>query len=505
MVNQFQNNTTPPISAEPGVAFKTSWWTIKRKIGFSLALIAILSIITAVIGFYAARMSSWLTDQSIVSIQTTLLVLTGFVLIVGVVAFISITRAISTPIDELRSSAEHLASGRFNLTTKLFNNDEIGALAYIFNQMRIHLHQLVLKQEQRIDDLKSHNAKFNTSIKIGQALVENHDLSLLYKQAVNIIAEHFGFEHVGLFLLNDSGETASLISASSDVGSRLVDEKLSFSIYEDHILCQSINSREPCNSTSQENESIQYTPFELPYPCSQHAFPVRLGDQVLGVLDIHTFSKDQLTDENTEMLQWIANQLAIAINNAQMISEAQSALETYGRSYQQTSQESWAAFLQERPDWGYVYQSKDTTQLREKRDSEWSPNMRKAARTGQIVQDIEEQGITIAIPIKVRNRVVGVLDFKKGDPEASWTPEEVTILETLTEELGQALESAQLFEDTQRRAAREQLARQITDRIRRASTVESVVQTAVDELFQATGSSRHVFVRLEIPSSPQEE
>jgi hypothetical protein len=57
------------------------------------------------------------------------------------------------------------------------------------------------------------------------------------------------------------------------------------------------------------------------------------------------------------------------------------------------------------------------------------------------------------------------------------------------------LESARLYQEAQRRAARERLTREITDKMRRATDVEGIVQTVVDELFGALGTSR-AFVRL---------
>jgi GAF domain-containing protein len=83
-----------------------------------------------------------------------------------------------------------------------------------------------------------------------------------------------------------------------------------------------------------------------------------------------------------------------------------------------------------------------------------------------------------------------VLDTYKPEDAGRWTSEEIATLEEITEQLGAALESARLYQDTQRRAARERLTREITDELRRATSAERVVQTAVDELFRVLGTSR---------------
>jgi GAF domain-containing protein len=76
------------------------------------------------------------------------------------------------------------------------------------------------------------------------------------------------------------------------------------------------------------------------------------------------------------------------------------------------------------------------------------------------------------------------LRLSKGVEGGDWTTEEMALLETLTEQLGMALESARLYQDTQRRAARERLVNEITARIRSSMSLEAVLNSAVREISQ---------------------
>jgi GAF domain-containing protein len=96
--------------------------------------------------------------------------------------------------------------------------------------------------------------------------------------------------------------------------------------------------------------------------------------------------------------------------------------------------------------------------------------------------------VPLAIPVKVRGSVIGVIDTAKPAESGQWTPEEIVLAETLADQLGTALESARLYQDTQRRAAREQLTREITDNIRSAVSVEDALQRAIRELGRALGA-----------------
>ena len=114
--------------------------------------------------------------------------------------------------------------------------------------------------------------------------------------------------------------------------------------------------------------------------------------------------------------------------------------------------------------------------------------MREAEQTGKTVMGHEADGEgALAIPIYVRGQVIGVLRFGKGEDDTEWTPAEVTLLETLADRMGQSLEGARLYQDTQRRAARERLYGQVTSRVRETLDLEGVLRTAVDEMQQVLG------------------
>jgi GAF domain-containing protein len=92
-----------------------------------------------------------------------------------------------------------------------------------------------------------------------------------------------------------------------------------------------------------------------------------------------------------------------------------------------------------------------------------------------------------------------------GITPAEWTDAETTLLEAFAAGLEQTLESAQLFHETQRRAAREQAIRQVTERMRAAVDIEAILQTTVAELTRALGVPR-AYVRLgtEVGAQPSE-
>jgi GAF domain-containing protein len=111
-----------------------------------------------------------------------------------------------------------------------------------------------------------------------------------------------------------------------------------------------------------------------------------------------------------------------------------------------------------------------------------------AVRSGQTVAgDGETKGL--AVPVKTRGQVVGVIDAHLPDGAGEWTPQQRALLEALADQLGIALESAQLYFDAQLRAAREQRVGQITEGMQRAAGMQDLIQTTMQELQAALDTS----------------
>jgi GAF domain-containing protein len=183
------------------------------------------------------------------------------------------------------------------------------------------------------------------------------------------------------------------------------------------------------------------------------------------------------------VLQTLADQVAVAIDNARLFQQVQKSLDAERRAYGQLSREAWRDLMTAETELGFFSDARDTVPAGDL----WRPEMRTALRTGEITSG--DGGGRLAIPIKVRHEVVGVIDGRKSDG-AAWTSEEIDMLETLTEQLSVTLESARLYRDTQRRAERERLVADITSKVRASSDVEAIMRTAVRELGRAMNTDR---------------
>jgi GAF domain-containing protein len=108
--------------------------------------------------------------------------------------------------------------------------------------------------------------------------------------------------------------------------------------------------------------------------------------------------------------------------------------------------------------------------------------------------DLPDTRSEMALPLKVRGRVIGVLDVQSTQ-EAAFSEDDVAVLQTLADQLATAIENARLFEQAQRRVRRERLIREITAKVVSSTNLDTVLKTTAQELGKALGTS-HAVVRL---------
>ncbi len=107
-------------------------------------------------------------------------------------------------------------------------------------------------------------------------------------------------------------------------------------------------------------DSIHYKNPVLPETRSEMALPLSVGGKVLGVLDVQSTRSGAFTDEDASTLQIMADQIAIAIDNATLLAEGKEALETSRRAYGELSQEIWTKILATKPDIGFLATREDS-------------------------------------------------------------------------------------------------------------------------------------------------
>lgn len=415
------------------------------------------------------------------------------VLALAVVVSLVMARGISTPLSSLTAVSARIAHGELDLTATVTRHDEIGELAESFNSMTAQLRGLVSGLEERVAertrDLERYSAYLLASAEVGRAASSILDPEELTRQIVELIRERFDLYYVGLFIVSESRQWAVLRAGTGNAGKDMVARGHRIRVGQGMVgWC--IENAEARVALDVGEDAIRLRTAELPDTRSEAALPLRSRGQVAGALTVQDDRPGTFVGETLVALQIMADQVAVALDNARLFSESQRAFEAQRRVYGEISKRAWAHLAREQS-WSYRASDQGVFRL----DGRSRLEARQEVPAEGVVVTESESGATATVPIPVRGYDIGTLAFRKQDGNEGWSDQEIALLEALAEQLGDALESARLYRDTQRRAEREQLVGELSSHMRQTLDVESVLRTAVQEVREALGVPE-VVVRL---------
>jgi GAF domain-containing protein len=370
--------------------------------------------------------------------------------------------------------------------------------------LRASLEQRVVERTQ---ELERRSVQLQVATEVSRVVNSILDMEELIWQVAKLIQDRFNLYHVGLFLLDEVSEWAVYRAGSGEAGRELWERGFRLQVGGNSMVGWCTARAQP-RVAQDVHVDAMYVPHELvPQTLSEVSLPLIARGQVLGALSVQSDRTGTFDPITVAALQTMADQVAIAVDNARLYTESQQSLEASRRAYGQLSQRAWLDLLRSRVDWGYSFDQQTIGPVK----GDWQSEMIEALQTGQAVLHGPEhlasdgtenfegedglKGPALALPLKVRQDTIGVLGFYKEAGDRAWSPGEMDLLQRLVDQLGAALESAQLYQETQRRAAREQAIRQITERMRSAVEVETILQNTVSELAKALGVPR-AYVRL---------
>jgi len=345
---------------------------------------------------------------------------------------------------------------------------------------------LEVRIEERTKDLASRTSYLESAAEVSHAVSSIMSPDALASEVTELIKERFDLYYAGLFLVDQNNEWAVLKAGTGQAGQKMLANKHKIKIGEG-MIGWSIQHAESRIALDVGEDAVR---FENPYLLetrSEGALPLRSRGRVLGALTVQSTEEAAFDASIITTLQTMVDQIAIAFDNAELFVKAEEALLAERRAYGQLSQQAWQALTQNRSIPRFIVTEDGTANTISNPNK--SIDIVEVAKKGEFVQD---DNLTVVMPIKNRDYVLGGIKISKKKDSTPWSTEELTVIQTISEQLSVAVESARLFEETQRKAERERTITEISASISAASEVERVLQTTVEELGQRIGSARNI-------------
>jgi GAF domain-containing protein/HAMP domain-containing protein len=431
-----------------------------------------------------------ITEQTNASIVLALIATS-----IALLAAIGVSEVFVRPIRQLTSTAQQVASGNLNIQAKVYAQDEIGVLATTFNATTNQLRETLESLEQRVAERTAELEKTSIANKkqaellqtigdVTSIIASEQNIETLLPLITELVSERFGFYHAGIFLNDDTNLVAILRAANSEGGKRMLERRHRLRVGQEGIVGYVTGSGKNRIALDVGEDAVFFNNPDLPETRSEMALPLIARGRIIGALDIQSTISNAFSVQDAAILQVLADQVAIAIENARLYDETRQALaeiETLNRQY---LAEKWQGIAAKRTVLGFSHnlanETKPLTQLVEQEE------IHRAVQTGEVTISINSQDNkdkpAIAIPITIRGEVLATLHIQSNNPDRQWSASEIALLRTLADRIGAALETARLFEDAERRANKERLIGDVSAKIGASIDFQNILHTAVEEL-----------------------
>ncbi|MFZ5909574.1 MAG: cache domain-containing protein [Chloroflexota bacterium] len=407
--------------------------------------------------------------------------------VIGVATLVSwgVSNLLTSPLTKLTQTASEIASGNLaaqaSITTRV--KDEITTLAETLNTMSARLSDLISSLEERVQErtsaLQKRANQLQAVSEVARAAASIRDLGLLLSDITREISEQFGFYHTGIFLLDTSGQDVVLVAANSEGGQKMLARQHKLAVEPHSIVGFAASTQSARIALDTGADAVFFNNPDLPETRSEMALPLKVGQQLIGVLDVQSTETNAFSQEDIAVISTLADQVAVAIENSRSFTETQRALAKAEETYHKYFGQAWSQYTRQTKKTGYLYRDGTTLPL----DAPIAPSL------------MDSNDDKMSIPLVLRGQTMGMLEIKPKQTQRKWTDDELVLTKAAAERAALALESAYLLDEARRRATRERTISEITSKIGESVNVKNILRTAVEELGRAIPGSE-VSIRL---------
>jgi GAF domain-containing protein len=299
-----------------------------------------------------------------VTYATRAILLTGLgtLLAAGLLA-VGATRFLTGSIARLTAVANQVTAGNLKAQADVEVADEIGTLATAFNTMTSQLRGLIGSLEQRVAE-RTRNLEL--AAEVGRSVSQVRALDVMLKDAAEIIRSQFDLYYAQVYL-TDPGQTNLILqSGTGTVGAQLIGRGHRLPLDTESINGRAaIEKRPVIVADTAASSTFRPNPL-LPETRSEMAVPLLVGEKVVGVLDLQSKQAGALSPENLPAFEALAGQLAIAIQNANLLTETEQARAEVEKHARRLVRKGWDEHLDaiHKPEqFGFMFDHKAITPL----------------------------------------------------------------------------------------------------------------------------------------------
>ena len=390
-----------------------------------------------------------------------------------------------------------------------FNEDDLQFITSIANRVSTSIYNIRVLEESRKTAVQ-----FETAAEIARDISSSLDLDELLKKATDLIRSRFDFYHAAIFLKDLPGEFVVVREATGDAGAQMKRAGHKLGIGSKSVVGYVAGNGEPLIVNDTTRDATYYANPLLPETRAEAAIPLKVGERIVGVLDVQSKHGFSFGEDSLRTLQILADQLAIAVVNSELFAETQEHLAQHRLLHHITTTAASGTTLEEalqsavnglqvtlggdRVSIMLADREKKTLQVRASIGyseavyelhipigngiTGWAAAHRRTLRINNVHEDTRYIAGSanirseMAVPLIYRSELLGILNVESELPSA-YTETDEELLGTLGGSLAAIIANARLLEQIRAQAERERVLYEITDKIRRTTDMQTIITT----------------------------
>ncbi len=346
----------------------------------------------------------------------------------------------------------------------------------VFNAIQKLKRRLGTLEEDLTTQTYRYRRDLEVAARIGREMATLHDTDSLLKQTINLICDEFGYYHAQVFMADDLGLNAVLVHSRGSIGEMLLKNNFRIAIGSATMVGQTAQTGKSfvINDTDNPGQLPHRPNPLLPDTRAEMTLPLFVGGKVIGVLDIQSKVMGSFRQAELPTFRLIADQLAVAIYNAQLINQTGQRMEQIDQLNRRLTRMAW---------------EDSETNLAPERQYHY--NLLKV-QPGERPGGFDHEGV-LTSNINIRGETLGEINIE-AMPNYEFTEGDQVIMKSVADRVAVAIDNARLFQRTQNNLEETSKLYELSRYLNEANTLEDVIQAIIISVMpEAVGGQVWVF------------
>lgn len=436
--------------------------------------------------------------------QFLLFSLTYFLVFAGGLLFIAYTTSHNlSPLPALLETARQYVQAEQpdpDQTPGAPSTDELNQLQISIQRLRQQLASQVSELEQRVAErtrsLERRSLQLQTAAEVARDVASAQNLDTLLNQAVELIRSRFNLYYTAVFLVDELNLYAHLRAGTGSAGENMLAAGHKLKIGEVGLVGFVTARGQPRIALDVGADAVHFKNPHLPETRSEMALPLKAAGRIIGALDVQSSQPSAFDQEDIEILQTLADQLAVAIENVRLVEQTEQTLQQSRLSIRRQVQQSWsgADIAASMPAFAYDRMQIIPLQTGDPLLADLSPDLQARLQSGQpVTLKRRGQNPVLLVPVMLREQSIGVIGVEQdettsqaagqpGSAGSGWSESQISMLQAIANQAALTIENARLLAETKRQAQQQQRISTLATSVRQSLDLDSVLATTVQEI-----------------------